>query len=76
MLRVQAFDFSNVCSFCMEPGSAVQLYSAILPQVKHVHKFVLNTYAFSLPFLDRIMRWINLFVVGGLVSKKLYHAVD
>jgi hypothetical protein len=33
-------------------------------------------YAFSLPYLDRIMRWINLFVVGSVVSNKLYRAVD
>jgi hypothetical protein len=33
-------------------------------------------YAFSLPYLDRIMRWISLFVVGGMGSNKLYHAVD
>jgi hypothetical protein len=33
-------------------------------------------YAFSLPYLDRIMRWINLFVVGGVFSNKLYHVVD
>jgi hypothetical protein len=33
-------------------------------------------YAFSLPYLDRIMRWINLSVVGGMVSNKSYHAVD
>jgi hypothetical protein len=32
--------------------------------------------AFSHPYLDCIMRWINLFVVGGVVSNKLYHAVD
>jgi hypothetical protein len=32
--------------------------------------------AFSLPYLDCIMRWINLFVVGGVISNKLYHAVD
>jgi hypothetical protein len=25
--------------------------------------------AFSLPYLDCIMRWINLFVVGGAVQK-------
>jgi hypothetical protein len=31
---------------------------------------------FSLPYLDRIMRWINLFVVGGVVPNKLYHVVD
>jgi hypothetical protein len=33
-------------------------------------------HAFSLPYLDRIIRWINLFVVGGVISNKLYHAVD
>jgi hypothetical protein len=32
--------------------------------------------AFSLPYLDRIMRLINLFMAGGVVSNKLYHAVD
>jgi hypothetical protein len=32
--------------------------------------------AFSLPYLGCIMRWINLFVVGGVISNKLYHAVD
>jgi hypothetical protein len=32
--------------------------------------------AFSLPYLDRIMQWINLFVVSGVVSNKLYHVVD
>jgi hypothetical protein len=32
--------------------------------------------AFSLPYLDCIMLWINLFVVGGMISNKLYHAVD
>jgi hypothetical protein len=26
--------------------------------------------------LDCIMRWIDLFVDGGLISSKLYHAVD
>jgi hypothetical protein len=33
-------------------------------------------YAFSLPYLDCIMRWINLFVVGGVILNKLYYAVD
>jgi hypothetical protein len=54
----------------------VQLYSAMLPRVKHVRKFVLNNVCFSFPYLDRIMQWINLFVVGGLISNKLYHVVD
>jgi hypothetical protein len=33
-------------------------------------------HAFSLPYLDRIMRWINLYVVGGVILNKLYHVVD
>jgi hypothetical protein len=33
-------------------------------------------YAFSLPRIDCIMRWIDLFLVGGVISNKLYHAVD
>jgi hypothetical protein len=33
-------------------------------------------HAFSFPHLDCIMRWIDLFVVSGVISKKLYHAVD
>jgi hypothetical protein len=32
-------------------------------------------YAFSLPCLDCIMRWIDLFLVGGVISNKSYHAV-
>jgi hypothetical protein len=32
--------------------------------------------AFSLPYLDCIMRWIDLFVVGGVIWNKLYHVVD
>jgi hypothetical protein len=35
------------------------------------------TCAFSFPYLDYIMRWIDLFVESGAVfSCKLYHAVD
>jgi hypothetical protein len=33
-------------------------------------------YAFSFPYLDCIMRWTDLFVVSGVISNKLYHAVD
>jgi hypothetical protein len=33
-------------------------------------------HAFSFPYLDCIMRWIDLFVDGGMISNKLYHAVD
>jgi hypothetical protein len=33
-------------------------------------------HASSFPYLDCIMRWINLFVVGGVIPNKLYHAVD
>jgi hypothetical protein len=32
--------------------------------------------AFSFPYLDCIMRWIDLFVESGTISCKLYHAVD
>jgi hypothetical protein len=32
--------------------------------------------AFSFPYLDCIMRWIDLFVVSGVTWNKLYHAVD
>jgi hypothetical protein len=33
-------------------------------------------HAFSFPYADSIMRWIDLFVVSGVISNKLYHAVD
>jgi hypothetical protein len=33
-------------------------------------------YAFSLPYLDCIMRWIDLFVVGGVIWNKSYDVVD
>jgi hypothetical protein len=33
-------------------------------------------HAFSLPYLDCIMWWIDLFVVGGVISNKMYHAVE
>jgi hypothetical protein len=33
-------------------------------------------HAFGFPYLDRIMRWIDFFVVGGVILNKLYHAVD
>jgi hypothetical protein len=33
-------------------------------------------HAFNFPHLDCIMRWIDLFVVGGVIWNKLYHAVD
>jgi hypothetical protein len=28
-------------------------------------------YAFSFPYLDRIMRWIDLFVDGGMIFKQV-----
>jgi hypothetical protein len=33
-------------------------------------------HAFSFPYLDCIMRWIDLSVVSGVTLNKLYHAVD
>jgi hypothetical protein len=35
---------------------------------------VLNN-AFSFLYLDCIMRWIDLFMAGDVISNKLYHAV-
>jgi hypothetical protein len=46
VLRVQACWFSIVCSFCTEPESAVQLYSAVLSWVKLIYKLVLNNACF------------------------------
>jgi hypothetical protein len=34
--------FGNVCSFSMDPDSAVQLYSVMLSQVKRVYKLCLK----------------------------------
>jgi hypothetical protein len=33
-------------------------------------------HVFSFAYLDCIMQWIDLFVVSGVISNKLYHAVD
>jgi hypothetical protein len=33
-------------------------------------------HAFSFPYIDCIMRWIDIFVVSGVISNKLYHVVD
>jgi hypothetical protein len=38
--------------------------------------YALDIVCFSFPYLDCIMRWIDLFVEGGMISNKLYHAVD
>jgi hypothetical protein len=66
---MQVFRFiilGNVCSFSTEPDSAVQPYSVVPSRVKDVHEFA----------LDCIMQWIDRFLVGGVISNKLYHAVD
>jgi hypothetical protein len=61
----------------MDPGSAVQLYLVVLSWVKRAYKLCFKTmHAFSFLYLDCIMRWIDLFVVSGVISNKLYHAVD
>jgi hypothetical protein len=61
----------------MDPDSAVQLDSVVLSWVKRAYKLCFKTmHAFSFPYLDCIMRWIDLFVVSGVISNKLYHAVD
>jgi hypothetical protein len=46
VLRVQTCHPSIVCSFSMQPESAVQLFSAILPRAKRDHKLVLNNVRF------------------------------
>jgi hypothetical protein len=61
----------------MDPDSAVQLYSVVLSLVKRAYKLCFKTtHAFGFPYLDCIMRWIDLFVVSGVISNKLYHVVD
>jgi hypothetical protein len=61
----------------MDPDSAIQLYSVVLSWVKRAYELCFKTTrAFSFPYLDCIMRWIDLFVVSGVISNKLYHAVD
>jgi hypothetical protein len=61
----------------MDPDSAVQLYSVVLSCVKRAYKLCFKTtHAFSFPYSDCIMRWIDLFEVSGVISNKLYHAVD
>jgi hypothetical protein len=58
VLRVQACWSSIACSFSTEPESAVQLYSAVLPRVKRVHKFVLNNVCF-LPSIFRLYHAVD-----------------
>jgi hypothetical protein len=61
----------------MDFDSAVQLYLVVLSWVKRAYELCFKTMrAFSFPYLDRIMWWIDLFVVSGVISNKLYHAVD
>jgi hypothetical protein len=69
--------FGNVCSFFMDPDSVVQPHSVMLSWVKRVHKLCFKyCVLFSFPYLDCIMRWIDLFVESGMISSKSYHAVD
>jgi hypothetical protein len=61
----------------MDPDSAVQLYSVVLSRVKRAYKLCFKImHDFNFPYLDCIMRWIDLFVVSGVISNKLYDAVD
>jgi hypothetical protein len=61
----------------MDPDSAEQLYSVVLSWVKRAYKLCFKTmHAFSFLYLDCIMRWIDLFVVSGVISNKMYHVVD
>jgi hypothetical protein len=44
----------------------------MLSRVKHAYKLCFQQpYAFSFPYLDCIMRWIDLFVVSGVVFKQV-----
>jgi hypothetical protein len=63
MLRVQACWSSIVCSFSTEPESVVQLYSAILPRAKHVHKLVLNNVCFW-PSMFRLYHAVDRSTLG------------
>jgi hypothetical protein len=63
VLRVQACHPSIVCSFSTEPESTVQLYSAALPWVKHVHKLVLNNVCFY-PSTFRLYHAVDWSILG------------
>jgi hypothetical protein len=61
----------------MDPDLAVQLYSVVISRVKRGYKLCSKImHAFNFPYLDCIMRWIDIFVVSGVISNKLYHAMD
>jgi hypothetical protein len=61
----------------MDPDSAVQPYSVMLSRVKLVYKLCFKyCMLLALSYLDCIMWWIDLFVDSGMISNKLYHAVD
>jgi hypothetical protein len=68
---------SHACSFSTEPDSAIQLYSAIFSHVKRVLDFYFKQHML-LAFHVQIVSCggLNLFMDGGTISNKLYHAVD
>jgi hypothetical protein len=56
----------------MDPDSAVQLYSVMLSRVKRAYKSCFKQRVLlSFPYLDCIMRWIDLFVVSGVIFKQV-----
>jgi hypothetical protein len=56
----------------MDPDSAVQPFSVMLSRVKRVYKLCFKQRVLlSFPYLDYIMRWIDLFVVGGVIFRQV-----
>jgi hypothetical protein len=77
--RFNLIDLSSLAMFVPSPRNLIRLYSRIRQFYHEWNVFISlfqTTYAFSLPCLDCIMRWIDLILVGGVVSNKLYHVVD
>jgi hypothetical protein len=77
--RFNLIDLSSLATFVPSPRNLIWLYSRIRQFYHEWNVFAglfQIMYAFSLPRLDCIMRWIDLILVGGDVSNKSYHAVD
>jgi hypothetical protein len=77
--RFNLIDLSSLAMFVPSPRNLIRLYSRI-QQFYHQWNVFISlfqiTYAFTLPHLDCVTRWIDLILVGGVVSNKSYHAVD
>jgi hypothetical protein len=78
-VRFNLIDLSSLAMFVPSSRNPIRLYNHIRQFYHEWNVFIslfLTMYAFSLPRSDCIMRWIDLILVGGVVSNKLYHAVD